>query len=34
MTIIEENMDALMIRLSHQERRSHYANEVGTVEGA
>ena len=34
MTVIEENMDALMRRLSHQERRSHYANEVGTVEGA
>ena len=34
MLAIEAKLDALMNRLSHRERKSHSANEVGTVEGA
>ena len=33
MTAIEEKLDALMSRLSNQERRVNSAHEVGTVEG-
>ena len=33
MTAMEENLDALMSKLSNQERRVHAAHEVGTVEG-
>ena len=34
MLVIEAKLDALMSKFSHQERRSHSANEVGTVEDA
>ena len=34
MLAIEEKLDAIMSRMSNQERRSHSANEVGIVEGA
>ena len=33
MIVIVAKLDALMSRLSHQERRSHSTNEVGTMEG-
>ena len=34
MSVIKANLDTIMNRMNNQERRGHFGNEVGVVEGA